>query len=115
VLSEKHEPEALAQEVVDIHPLPGRRVARLVHAAGAGAEPMTIDFDSPIYSVHGCEEEGAAFGYNKILDYHALLATRVETVERRMVGRAAVCQSLSIGTDTDIAAAIEPIGVLTSS
>jgi hypothetical protein len=37
VLSEKLGLESLAQELVDIHPLPGRRVATLVHAMVAGA------------------------------------------------------------------------------
>jgi len=37
VLSEKLGLEALAQELVDIHPFPGRRVATLVHAMVAGA------------------------------------------------------------------------------
>jgi hypothetical protein len=37
VLSEKLGLEALASELVDIHPFPGRRVATLVHAMVAGA------------------------------------------------------------------------------
>jgi hypothetical protein len=37
VLSEKLGLEELAQELVDVHPLPGRRVATLVHAMVAGA------------------------------------------------------------------------------
>ena len=37
VLSEKLGLEALAEELVDIHPFPGRRVATLVHAMVAGA------------------------------------------------------------------------------
>jgi hypothetical protein len=37
LLSEKLGLEALAQELVDVHPLPGRRVATLVHAMVAGA------------------------------------------------------------------------------
>jgi hypothetical protein len=37
VLSEKLGLEALAEELVDVHPFPGRRVATLVHAMVAGA------------------------------------------------------------------------------
>jgi len=37
VLSEKLGLEELAQGIVDVHPLPGRRVATLVHAMVAGA------------------------------------------------------------------------------
>jgi hypothetical protein len=38
VLSEKLGLEALAEELVDVHPFPGRRVATLVHAMVAGAK-----------------------------------------------------------------------------
>jgi hypothetical protein len=38
VLSEKLNLEALCEELVDVHPFPGRRVATLVHAMVAGAD-----------------------------------------------------------------------------
>jgi hypothetical protein len=37
VLSERLGLEVLAEELVDVHPFPGRRVATLVHAMVAGA------------------------------------------------------------------------------
>jgi hypothetical protein len=49
--------------------------------AGPGDQPITIDVDSTICEVHGHAKGGAAYGYTKVLGYHPLLATRVETGE----------------------------------
>jgi hypothetical protein len=42
---------------------------------------MTIDVDSTICEVHGKQEQGASYGYTKVLGYHPLLAARAETGE----------------------------------
>ena len=49
--------------------------------AGPGDEPMTIDVDSTICEVFGNQKQGAGYGYNKVLGYHPLLATRADTGE----------------------------------
>ena len=49
--------------------------------AGPGSDPVTIDLDSTICEVHGHQKHGAAYGYTKVLGYHPLLATRVDTGE----------------------------------
>jgi Transposase DDE domain group 1 len=49
--------------------------------AGPGRAPMTIDLDSTICQVHGKAEQGAAYGYTRVLGYHPLLATWAATGE----------------------------------
>lgn len=49
--------------------------------AGSGSTAMTIDLDSTICEVFGKAKHGAACGYTKVLGYHPLLATRVDTGE----------------------------------
>jgi hypothetical protein len=58
VLSEKLGLEELAQELVDIHPLPGRRVATLVHAMVAGRPSST----TPTCSARGRPRRCSAIG-----------------------------------------------------
>jgi len=56
-----------------------RRVWRL--GVGPGQEAMTLDLDSTICEVHGDHKQGAAYGYTRLLGYHPILATRVDTGE----------------------------------
>jgi Transposase DDE domain group 1 len=44
-------------------------------------ERVVVDLDSTICEVSGKLKAGAAFGYTKVLGYHPLLATRVDTGE----------------------------------
>ena len=48
---------------------------------GPGAARLVIDVDSTICEVEGKAKQGAAFGYTKVLGYHPILATRVDTGE----------------------------------
>ena len=49
--------------------------------AGPGEGRLVIDIDSFVGEVHGCEKQGAAFGYTGERGYHPLLATRSGTGE----------------------------------
>ena len=49
--------------------------------AGPGAGPLVVDLDSTICEVHGRQQQGAAYGYTKVLGYHPLLAARADTSE----------------------------------
>lgn len=49
--------------------------------AGPGAERLVIDVDSFVGEVHGCQKQGAAFGYTKVRGYHPLVAARAGTRE----------------------------------
>ena len=46
-----------------------------------GVKPLVIDIDSTICQVEGEDKHGASYGYNKVLGYHPLLATRADTGE----------------------------------
>ena len=60
----------------------GKTLERAWHwGAGPGAGPLVIDIDSTICEVDGKQNQGAGFGYTRVLGYHPILATRADTGE----------------------------------